>query len=583
METITLYLLKSAALFTLFYLTYVSLLRKETFFKANRWFLLSGLLTAVLLPFVTFTKTIWVNPSPAVSMDNTVLSIPNESVEINWTEAYLFPALLLTYGLVVIFLLIKLAREFYSLRQLFKNKTIQRQGKFKFINTSENIAPFSFFDFIVYNSNLYNEIELHSIIEHEKIHSEQKHTIDVLISRLFCILFWFNPIIWLYKKAIIQNLEFIADNDATKKIADKKAYQYTLLKITTHQNCVAITNHFYQSLIKKRIVMLNKNQSKKQNYLKYTLVIPALIAFMLLFQVEVIAQEKAVTENKSVSKTNDEHNQGIFTINKNTSENQLKYISSKLKEDYNVSAKFSDTKRNETNELTAIKVDLKKGKEVNKVMQTKSSEPIKNFQILVNKDENGAFKLDLQTMPEVAKTKTIKIVTTKTKNDSVTKKEIFINGEKVTEQEMNELDPQLIESINVIRNSDKPSINIYTKGNYGSTDSNKKIFRVKTIQQNGSNFPTPPVPPTAPKMVIKTPAIPEAPQAPKKMPNESNQNEWLNFEKKMEQYEAQLKKIEPDMSQFELQMKKYEEKMKLYEKKMEEYGKKIEAYYSKTK
>jgi len=95
--------------------------------------------------------------------------------------------------------------------------------------------------------------------------------------------------VWLYKKAMLQNLEFIADSEALKNISDKKSYQITLLKVTTHENCVAITNPFYQSLIKKRIVMLNKNQSKKVNSWKYALIIPILIGFLFYFQVNVVA------------------------------------------------------------------------------------------------------------------------------------------------------------------------------------------------------------------------------------------------------------------------------------------------------
>src|SRR5690606_21397662 len=104
------------------------------------------------------------------------------------------------------------------------------------------------------------------------------------IARTFCIAFWWNPFVWLYKKAIVQNLEFIADSDAFKNISDKKAYQFTLLKITTHESCVAISNHFFQSLIKKRIVMLNKNQSKRWNSWKYAIIVPALVIFMWQFQ-----------------------------------------------------------------------------------------------------------------------------------------------------------------------------------------------------------------------------------------------------------------------------------------------------------
>src|SRR5690606_33341038 len=110
------------------------------------------------------------------------------------------------------------------------------QEDYKFVNVKENIAPFSYFNYIVYNPELYSEVEMQNILEHEKVHCAQNHTIDVLIARLFCIVFWWNPFIWFYKKAIVQNLEFIADSDAFKNISDKKAYQFTLLKITTHES-----------------------------------------------------------------------------------------------------------------------------------------------------------------------------------------------------------------------------------------------------------------------------------------------------------------------------------------------------------
>ena len=260
MENLFIYLIKSSGLIGLFYLSYLILLRKETFFNGNRLYLLAGLITSILLPLVAFSKIVWVDSTPNTfdwTKIPTTTNIENEGFEINW---YLIFVIVYSTGIAV--LLIKFAFDFYSLNTILKGKTVQSQADFKFIDTNENLAPFSYFNTIVYNSTLYTALELKNILEHEKVHCEQNHTADVLVSRVFCILFWFNPLIWLYKKAILQNLEFIADHEATKKITDKKAYQITLLKITTHENCVAISNHFYQSLIKKRIVMLNKNQTK---------------------------------------------------------------------------------------------------------------------------------------------------------------------------------------------------------------------------------------------------------------------------------------------------------------------------------
>lgn len=255
MENGFIYLIKASGLIGLFYFAYYLLLRKETFFSANRWFLLLGLITSSVLPLFFITKIIWVEPTTE-SLDWSTIpvttSVTAPEPEINW---YLVLACVYFTGIVISFL--KLFFDFNSLIQLLKGKTIQQKGTFKLIDIAENIAPFSYFNYIVYNSTLYNTVELENILEHEKVHSQQKHSVDVLISRLFCVIFWFNPLIWFYKKAIAQNLEFIADSEAAKKITDKKAYQFTLLKITTQENCVVLTNHFYESLIKKRIIMLN--------------------------------------------------------------------------------------------------------------------------------------------------------------------------------------------------------------------------------------------------------------------------------------------------------------------------------------
>ncbi len=46
------YLLKSSAIIILFYLCYKLFLQRETFFTSNRWFLITGLFTAIAIPFI---------------------------------------------------------------------------------------------------------------------------------------------------------------------------------------------------------------------------------------------------------------------------------------------------------------------------------------------------------------------------------------------------------------------------------------------------------------------------------------------------------------------------------------------------
>ena len=382
MEALYLYLIKSSGLLALFFVAYHFLLRKETFFTSNRWFLVLGLFTSVVLPLVAFTKIVWVEPSTnIIDWSQIPLSTSSEKdiSEINW---YLVIGMLYAIGMLLF--LIKLALDFYSLHRVLKGKHIKNQADFKYIDTTENIAPFSFFNTIVYNSTLYSKAELENILEHEKVHSEQNHTVDVLVSRLFCIVFWFNPFIWLYKKAILQNLEFIADNEATKKISDKKAYQFTLLKITTHENCVAITNHFYQSLIKKRIVMLNKNQSKKWNSWKYVVIAPALVAFVLLFQIEVIAQEKKqVTQETTLNSVTTE-----LEINATSTKEELIAEKDFFKEEFGIQVTFKELVYNDKNEIIQIIVELKSSNNERKIYSVQGSKPIKPFKIFA-KNENA--------------------------------------------------------------------------------------------------------------------------------------------------------------------------------------------------
>ena len=384
MEMLLIYFAKSSALLSVFFLVYHFLLRKETFFKSSRWYLLFGLVISVALPLVTFKKIVWVEAQKEVdwstipqTVSYAVVEQP-ETFEINW-----FFVTIGIYGIGMAIFLLKFFFDFHSLAKLLKGKTIKQQEDYKFLDVSDNVSPFSYFNYIVYNSSLYSESELRNILEHEKVHSNQNHTIDVLISRIFCIVFWYNPFIWLYKKAILQNLEFIADSEASKNVSDIKAYQRTLLKITTHDCCVAITNHFYQSLIKKRIVMLNKDQSKKRNSWKYAIVIPALIAFMLYFQVQMIAQERQEPKVTVVSQDEIE-----VMINKHSTDAELKYEVERAKKE-GINLKFSKIKRNKDGEITAIKAEFKDKDGNSGTTQLNSDEPIKPFRFSKNDESVG--------------------------------------------------------------------------------------------------------------------------------------------------------------------------------------------------
>ncbi|MHA3788349.1 M56 family metallopeptidase [Flavobacterium hauense] len=408
MISIFIYLAKASVLISLFFIAYYLLLKKETFFISIRSFLLAGILTAFIVPLITYTKTVWVTPQPLpemISSGNVIVQTntitENPVFELNWSD--------IAIGLYVIGVVFFLGRLFIDILKIYKLLTSQKavkEGKYKFINSDVVTSPFSFFNYIVYNASLLQPEELATIIVHEKVHSRQLHSLDMIISQLACVFLWFCPFAWLYKKQIAQNLEFIADAEAVKSIPDSKIYQKTLLKITLQPECIAITNHFYQSLIKKRIIMLNKQQSKKRNFWKFAVVLPALAAFIYLYQVEVIAKEKKQLVERSITvipenttlQTNDIAVGSelsyplatVFVVDKDMTEATMKQRKQMYKDLFDADVYFENIKRNKNNEIFEIKVSVKDKKHIKAYpvyeVISDDDEPIHSFTLNIEKE-----------------------------------------------------------------------------------------------------------------------------------------------------------------------------------------------------
>lgn len=348
MENLFLYVAKASGTLFLFYSIYILFLRKETFFNSNRWFLLGGIITSVVIPFITITKYITVEPQPLFFSDAiTANTITTPQASINWLQI-----LSIIYITGVLALTIRFILQLLSLYRLITSGESKKEDTITLVKTTKEVSPFSFFNYVVYNPITYTAKELEAIITHERAHVIKKHTVDVLVANIATIIFWINPIVWLYKKTLQQNLEFQADAIATKNQESITVYQKTLLKVSGNQYCTVLANNFYNSLIKKRIIMLHTKKSKTNNVWKYTLVIPMLIAFVFAFNTKVVAQKK------EVKKIHIETNELKYVITKNTTDKELKELKNEVKNE-GATFNYSGLKRNADGEITAIKVDFK--------------------------------------------------------------------------------------------------------------------------------------------------------------------------------------------------------------------------------
>ena len=376
------YLLKSSGLIVLLYLFYYIFLRNETFFKSIRGYFFIGLLLALLIPLIEIP--IYVEKT-AIDLSAKVFSESISSTTTNDSANYIDWAQLAVYAYMtgVGFFLLKFISALLSLVRLVMKHPKTKDSPFLYIKTNTNSSPFSFFNIIVYNPNLFSEKELQQIITHEKAHVLQWHTVDTLLSHVLVIVLWFNPFVWLYKKAVQQNLEYLADSFAVETTSNKKLYQLTMLKTSTTNYCTAITNNFYNSLIKKRIVMLHKNHSKKRSQWKYLLVLPLMAAFILNFNTKVVAQETTPEEEIVLQELRID-----LIIDKNSTDKNLSENAAVFKKELDIAVSFSGVKRNAKNEITAIKIDAK-GKDVRAKFENAGTKPISPIKISYNKANNA--------------------------------------------------------------------------------------------------------------------------------------------------------------------------------------------------
>ncbi len=285
MEAFLLYILKSGAVLALFLTSYHLFLKKETFFSSNRLFLVIGLMASFIVPLITFTKTVLVAPQPlatgAFYPEEYTFTVTETSQAFNWLTL-----LTTAYLLGVLYFGFRLCMQLWALQKIKNSAYVVKQDKLTHVKTAKTISPFSFFKHIFYNPELFKRSDLKIILNHEKVHATQLHSLDILLAELVMILQWFNPIIWWYRKSMKENLEFLADAYTCLDKDDKKYYQYLLLQKVIGTSEVSIANPFFNSLIKKRIVMLNQNQSKKVNLLKLFIVLPLLMAFLVAFNIK---------------------------------------------------------------------------------------------------------------------------------------------------------------------------------------------------------------------------------------------------------------------------------------------------------
>lgn len=310
-------LLKIILCSTLLIVFYYSFLQKEKMYRFNRIYLLFSLLFSYTVPFISVSTE---SPKPANRLQ-AAFETTQQIIDLTPAEKD-FSLVNLTwiiYGIITFIFLSRMIVSFLKIKNLKGQKIIYQNQEV--MVTEKNIPPFSFWDTIYLGKSYFTDQQIDDrIFLHEKSHLKQKHSIDLMMVEIVKAFTWFNPAVYFYKKAILMNHEFLADESVLKNYFNVKDYQNLILdEIISSQN-YNLTHTFNFNNIKKRFIMMNTKKSK-WTQVKKAVSIPALLIAFGLFAEKTYARpiEKIIQETQEKISGND-FNPAVRTQENNSPE-----------------------------------------------------------------------------------------------------------------------------------------------------------------------------------------------------------------------------------------------------------------------
>lgn len=324
------FLIKSTISLTVFIAFYHLVLERERIHVFNRFYLLATIVISFLIPFITFEfirivptiKNLSLDPIPVI-IDNSQISkrvIPLQE-SINYTPYIAWGV----YGLVVFVLIMRFTINSFNLISKSRTNPILKYKSANLVLVNEKIIPHTFLNYIYVNIDEYNKNAIEEeLFTHELVHVTDKHTLDILFVELLKCVFWFNPLLYFYKKAIQLNHEFLADEKVVNVYSNIPYYQNLLLQKSSNVATIYLASNLNYLVTKKRLIMMTKNTTKKIAVLKKISVIPILACLIYFFCIKIVAQEKVINV-KEYKKDN------VSQIKEN--EREVKYLTYKVSDE----------------------------------------------------------------------------------------------------------------------------------------------------------------------------------------------------------------------------------------------------------
>ncbi|SFR62781.1 BlaR1 peptidase M56 [Maribacter stanieri] len=468
------FLLKSTACMAIFLTFYKVLLENESMHQFKRFFLIATLVSSFIIPSIVFTEYIEIEPSDVSTQVLAIeQNIENQNIAkevaqspLNWSLVFWT-----IYGIGVVGFGFRFIRHLIQLWSRIRNNPKLKQNSITNVLLKQQLPPHTFFNFIFLNKHKFETKSIpNSVLLHEETHALQKHSLDVLLIEFLQVLFWFNPVLYFFKKSIKLNHEFLADSAVLKNHEDQLNYQHTLLSYLSngsynvHQS-VGIANAINYSSIKKRFIIMKKQTSKKGFLIRSLLLLPLLAIMLYGFSQKNIIAHKTIKDiNIEITETGNllvnDHpvllenlSKEIFKINKNLEpyiirnyltanilydENQYKLIERVQSEIQYTGITKIEHFSNKTSSINGHKPSVYNGKTVEEA------------KVIRRKNVFKEFELDIYNEP------LLEIAWLEIKNEN----EIWFNDELIQFAELSE---KLNSKYTAAINQKKLGVQIYTK------------------------------------------------------------------------------------------------------------------------
>ncbi len=287
-----LYILKSGLCLLVLFSFYKIFLENEKFHTIKRIYLIGAILLSIVIPFITFSYTIKIPETETVSILSGSLQENISKVDTkSFWQIYLpyFSGFIYISGFI--FFGYRFARNLNNMMRDIRNNNKVPESRYVFVLLGKKLDPYSFLNYIFLNSDKFKKHQIESpVIQHEKAHVDQRHSLDTLLLEVIQVLFWFNPLFIWYKKSVRLNHEFLADRQVLSNNVEALEYSNLLYNYSSGYHHNSLSSPINHSLIKKRIIMITKTFSRKRLIAKAGLFIPVLCVCFYLFNNDIVAK-----------------------------------------------------------------------------------------------------------------------------------------------------------------------------------------------------------------------------------------------------------------------------------------------------